>query len=651
MPWRPASRFQISRYACQSSISGFRCPGRHSLYPVDGDAIDLPSADASFDIELCVWICLQAIWRGGATMTLCPPSERTTDRVWPAFRLVERVRCIRLLWLAFARVTVGLFDLLLAAALYILFLRLQGGSALKHIWWTPQSILVAVIVTAVLVVGRALLDVLSTWFASRQIQGLYKDLLLRLLHGYSEMRWERFVERNRSDLLNQAVHTASEAADFYHRWVELTASTVVVVIMITALVYQSPIAAAGLISLFVLFYALHRSLIGKKLQLASSIQGQSIRSLQSDIADMLSSGKEIRTYRNQQFFGDRIGEQSNRLSDSNLRIVLLPQISRIVADQGVVLLFLCLVLVTQVKHGHTRQLLSLLVFYFALSRRLLPLISQIFFIVGQMEGSYEKIRSVDSELCDCLRNRNATGPAMLPEDGLVLELDHVAYSFHQGVPIFQDANLHLRKGETMVLRGVSGSGKSSLLNVIAGISQPASGTVRVDRSHLAYVPQEIPLLDDTIKNNLLLGLTNKSDAALRKALAAARLEDFVAAQPLGLDAPVGDNGILFSGGERQRLGVARAILRGATLLLLDEATSALDEENERHVLNNLTASGIAIILVTHRAHAQPFASRQFVLQGGRLMVDPSGQPRREEGGSQLERHSDSKVDGLLVVNR
>jgi ABC-type multidrug transport system fused ATPase/permease subunit len=175
--------------------------------------------------------------------------------------------------------------------------------------------------------------------------------------------------------------------------------------------------------------------------------------------------------------------------------------------------------------------------------------------------------------------------------------------------------------------------------------------VRVDRSHLAYVPQEIPLLDDTIKNNLLFGLTNKSDAALRKALAAARLEDFVAAQPLGLDAPVGDNGILFSGGERQRLGVARAILRGATLLLLDEATSALDEENERHVLNNLTASGIAIILVTHRAHAQPFASRQFVLQGGRLMVDPSGQPRREEGGSQLERHSDSKVDGLLVVNR
>src|SRR6185437_12057643 len=105
-----------------------------------------------------------------------------------------------------------------------------------------------------------------------------------------------------------------------------------------------------------------------------------------------------------------------------------------------------------------------------------------------------------------------------------------------------------------------------------------------------YVPQEIALLDDSIRNNLLFGLPNKSDQELMAALATAQLTDFVAAQPSRLDTGVGDNGALFSGGQRQRLGLARAILRGPRLLLLDEATSALDAENERRILESLSAS-------------------------------------------------------------
>jgi ABC-type bacteriocin/lantibiotic exporter with double-glycine peptidase domain len=108
-----------------------------------------------------------------------------------------------------------------------------------------------------------------------------------------------------------------------------------------------------------------------------------------------------------------------------------------------------------------------------------------------------------------------------------------------------------------------------------------------------------------------------------EALEAARLDEFVSAQPLGLDAAVGDNGALFSGGERQRLGLARAILRGGRLLLLDEATSALDEENERQVLENLGASGRAILLVTHRVQARTFGHRVFRLEDGSLIEEPS----------------------------
>jgi ABC-type multidrug transport system fused ATPase/permease subunit len=145
--------------------------------------------------------------------------------------------------------------------------------------------------------------------------------------------------------------------------------------------------------------------------------------------------------------------------------------------------------------------------------------------------------------------------------------------------------------------------------------------LRVDRASVAYVPQDAALLDDSIRNNLLFGLATKSDADLIGALAVANLEEFVAAQPLGLDTGVGDNGVLFSGGQRQRLGLARAILRGASLLLLDEATSALDQENESQVLENLKASGIAVLLVTHRVQRQAFAQRVFRIEQGRLIEE------------------------------
>jgi len=526
------------------------------------------------------------------------------------------------MWLIVERVAVGFCDLLLAGAMYLLFLLLQGASPTHHRWWTPKTTLTAALVTAALVLLRTLMDLSSTHSVVGHIQNLYTEILLRLTHGYNEMQWSHYAQRNRSELLNHAMYTAREAANFYHLGIEILASSAVVMAMTLALIYQSPAAACGLCIAVSLFYGVHRLLIRKKLQRYASEREQSLRILQRSLADMFSSGKEIRSYGIEAFFHDRISRQAQSATVSHLHVALLPQIARILADQGVVLLFLCIVIAVQLRHGETRQLLSLLVFYFVLSRRLLPLISQISFMAGQMESSYESVQIVAGELNDCLLYRTAAPAVQIPDGDLVIKLDQVSFSFSEGSPILRNVTFCLRRGETIMLRGVSGSGKSSLLNLIAGVLQPTTGIVRVNRASMAYVPQDVALLDDSIRNNLLFGLAAKSDAELMNALTVANLKEFVAAQPLGLDTGVGDNGVLFSGGQRQRLGIARAVLRGASLLLLDEATSALDEENESQVLENLSASGMAVLHVTHRVHRQAFAQRVFRLQEGYLIQEP-----------------------------
>ena len=250
---------------------------------------------------------------------------------------------------------------------------------------------------------------------------------------------------------------------------------------------------------------------------------------------------------------------------------------------------------------------------------MLPLISQLALLFGQLDGAFENLSVVHQELLDCHAAQAAVLPASRPAPGFALQLHNVSYAYGDGSLVLRSISFDLHTGSTMVLRGVSGSGKSSLLNLIAGVSHPSSGEILIDRATAAYVPQEIVLLDDSVRNNLLFGLAALPDTVLMRALALANLDRFIAGLPQGLDTRVGDNGVLFSGGQRQRLGIARATLRGTKLLLLDEATSALDAENERHIIQRLAASETAVLIVTHRGHEKGIVERTFQLENGKLI--------------------------------
>lgn len=193
----------------------------------------------------------------------------------------------------------------------------------------------------------------------------------------------------------------------------------------------------------------------------------------------------------------------------------------------------------------------------------------------------------------------------------------------------------VRPGEHVALVGLSGSGKSSMVNLVPRFWSVTSGAVTVDgvnvedctltslRNHIAVVSQNVILFDTTIRENIAYGLSHVLDEAIEKAVEAAALTDVIAALPQGLDTPVGEAGGLLSGGQKQRISIARALLKDAPILILDEATSALDSESENQIKEALETlmKGRTCLTVAHRLSTIDRADRIVVMKDGRIVEE------------------------------
>ncbi len=201
-------------------------------------------------------------------------------------------------------------------------------------------------------------------------------------------------------------------------------------------------------------------------------------------------------------------------------------------------------------------------------------------------------------------------------------------------PAVTSVDLQVAAGETLALVGASGSGKTSLVNLLPRFYRPTSGRILLDgialdeikltdlRANIALVSQDVMLFNDSVAANIAYGrLASATPAALRRAAAAAHALEFIEAMPQGFDTLIGENGVKLSGGQRQRLAIARALLKDVPILILDEATSALDTESERFVqaaLENLM-QGRTTLVIAHRLSTIEKADRIVVMEHGRIV--------------------------------
>lgn len=325
-------------------------------------------------------------------------------------------------------------------------------------------------------------------------------------------------------------------------------------------------------------------------------------------------------------FLDRVGVKLRLLASTNINVALWAQ--------QLVSVSIIVVGVYLIAEGELS--LGGLIASTMLGNRAMAPISQVAGLLTQYHNARTSLLALN-EIMDKPVER-PLGQTFFSRESLQGEITfrHLTFAYPGSeVPALSDVSFHIQPGEHVAVLGRVGSGKSTLNRLLMGLYQPAEGAVLIDgidirqldpaelRHQIGYVPQEPTLFYGTLRENLVLASPQATPAALAKAVKMAELSDFINGHPQGFDMNVGERGEFLSGGQRQAVALARALIHEPHLLLLDEATGSMDHTSEASILKQLKqfSEGKTLLLTTHRTSMLDLVDRIIVLDGGKVVAD------------------------------
>lgn len=457
-----------------------------------------------------------------------------------------------------------------------------------------------------LVLLKGLVNIAISQYTSGYILSLYRFYSRRMFENYHDRGLLFLKSRNSAKLAYEINYVCMNFVQGVLTPIAaMICDAVMLALMFAALVLYDYKVALLLAALFVPVALVYIYIVRGKIQNYGQRENEIRRTQNRLVMEAFKGYAEIEINDGFRLFSDRFAGGLGQIASLRQRYMLVRQIPSLLIEVCIVAVLSAMVIM---------QTDAVLLGVFAVAAiKVLPSVKNL--ITG-----YITIKN--NRYCERIIERSADAPVHGAQKPITFDreiaVEGVSFAFPDDErTVLSDLNMTVRKGECLGINGVSGGGKTTLFNLLLGFYPPQKGRILVDgvelsdanvrswRALVGYVPQEVFITDSTVARNVALGEEEPDAEKVIRALDAARLSEFVASLPDGIDTPIGECGARLSGGQKQRIGIARALYKGARILFFDEATSSLDSRTESDVNDSIRAllqadGALTVIMIAHR---------------------------------------------------
>jgi ABC-type multidrug transport system fused ATPase/permease subunit len=485
---------------------------------------------------------------------------------------------------------------------------------------------------------KALFLVFLSWIQSKFSAMLSAFLSEKLFLGYLKKPYDFHLQNNSSQLIRNIQSEVSFFSSITQSFISLTSEVSIILSISFVLFYVTPIGATIVTLFFVLSAYLFQIFTKKKLLFWGEQRQIHEGKINLHLLQGLGGVKDVKLLGREDYFLNKFNDSNVYKSDLSTKQFTLQQIPRLYLELLAVIGLLGLVIIMTLQNSNLQSLMSTMGIFVVAAFRMIPSINRIMVSLQSIRFAQPVVDNLYHEFMKIYENDALINSELLEPFNFrsFIQIEDLEYKYpNSNNNVLKSISFQLRYGEAVGFIGTSGSGKSTMADLILGLLKPTQGKILVDgvdihtnirawQKKIGYVPQTIYLTDDTLRRNIAFGIPDNeiNENSVINAIKSAQMESFIEGLPEGLNSLVGERGVRLSGGQRQRIGIARALYNNPEILVLDEATSSLDTLTEDKIMSSVNdlKGKITLIIIAHRISTLSQCDRIYKFNKGSICL-------------------------------